>query len=149
VRPALSARFPVRITARVVPAVGRLRRRSAYRAIRRAIRTSLGRADFRIVELDVRAARLELIVEADDRMALARGMQGFQIAAARYLNRTARRRGAVFPDRYRARILTTRRAVRRAVHELPARERTCAPTTWLLIVDGAPRRGRRHPPRPP
>jgi len=139
----------VQITARVVPAAGRLRRRAAYHAIRRAVRTSLGRHDFRIVELDVRATRLELIVEADDQPALARGMQGFQIAAARYLNRAARRRGTVFPDRYRARALTTRRAVRRAVRELPARERTCSPQTWLLRIDGTTGGRRRPPPRPP
>jgi hypothetical protein len=120
----------------VVPAVGRLRRRSSYRAIRRAVRTSLGREDFRIVELEVRATQLQLIVEASDKAALARGMQGFQIAAARYLNRVARRRGAVFPDRYRAQILATRRAVRRAIREMPARERTCSPETWLLRIDG-------------
>jgi len=69
-------------------------------------------------------------------------MQGFQIAAARYLNRVVRRRGPVFPDRYRARILTTRLAVRRALRELPTRERSCAPLTWLLRVDGTARGAR-------
>jgi hypothetical protein len=147
-RPILAARHPVQITARVVSAVGKLRRRRSYGAIRRAIRTSLARPDFRIVELEVRASRLELIVEADDKAALARGMQGFQIAAARHLNRATGRRGTVFPDRYRARILTTRRAVRRALAALPARERTCAPLTWLLRIDGRPPR-RRPPARPP
>ncbi|HET9623285.1 MAG TPA: hypothetical protein VFP84_18050 [Kofleriaceae bacterium] len=125
----------MRITTRVVRAVGPLRRRRAYHAIRRALRTALGRTDFRIVDLDIRAARLELIVEADDRLALARGMQGFQVAAARYLNRAAGRRGTVFPDRYRACILTTRRAVRAALRDLPHRERACSPRTWLLIFD--------------
>jgi hypothetical protein len=139
----------VQITARVVAAAGKLRHRRAYGAIRRAIRTSLARADFRIVELEVRASRLELIVEADDKAALSRGMQGFQIAAARHLNRATGRRGTVFADRYRARILTTRRAVRRALAALPARERTCSPLTWLLRVDGATRRRRPPPPRPP
>lgn len=135
----------MQITARVVPAVGRLRRRASYRAIRCAVRTSLGRSDFRIVELEVRATRLELIVEADDQAALARGMQGFQIAAARALNRVARRRGPVFPDRYRARVLATRRAVRRAIGALPARERTCSPQTWLLRIDGTAHPRRRPP----
>ena len=139
----------MQITARVVPAVGRLRRRQPYRAIRRAVQTSLARTDFRIVELCVRATRLELIVEADDKAALARGMQGFQIAAARYLNRVANRRGAVFPDRYRARILTTRRAVRHAIRAMPARERTCSPETWLLKIAGRTSFRRRPPPRPP
>jgi hypothetical protein len=145
-RPALAARHPVQVTARVVRAVGQLRRRRAYLAIRHAVRTSLARADFRIVELCVHAGRLELVVEADDRSALARGMQGFQIAAARQLNRVAGRRGVVFPDRYRARILATRRAVRAAIAVLPERERTCSPHTWLLRIDGAPRRARARPP---
>lgn len=138
-RPTLAARHPVHVTARVARAVGRLQRRRCYAAIRRAVRTALGRTDFRIIDLDVRANRLELLVEADDRMALARGMQGFQIACARHLNRALRRRGVVFPDRYRAAILRTRRLVRRAVAALPARERTCTPQTWLLRIDARPR----------
>jgi hypothetical protein len=149
VRPALSPRHPVQVTARVAPAVGRLRRRAAYRAVRRALHTSLGRGDFRIVELSVHATRLELVVEAADRLALARGMQGFQIAAARYLNRVAARRGPVFPDRYRARVLATRRAVRQAVRGLPLRERVCSPGTWLLRIDGGRRPIVAPPPRPP
>ncbi len=132
----------MQITARVLRAVGPLRRRRSYLAIRRAVRTALARADFRIVELEVRASCLELVVEADDKAALARGMQGFQIAAARYLNRATGRRGTVFPDRYRACILTTRRAVRRAIAALPARVRTCSPLTWLLRIDGTGRRRR-------
>lgn len=115
VRPALAARHPVHVITRVLPAARPLRRRDTYRAIRRAVQTSLARADFRIVRLTVRAGRLELLVEADDRVALARGMQGFQVAAARRLNTALRRRGTVFPDRYRSRILPTRDAVRAAV----------------------------------
>ena len=42
------------------------------------------------------------MVEASDRIALARGMQGFQVAAAKHLNRLRGRRGSVFADRYRA-----------------------------------------------
>jgi len=115
VRPALAARHPVHVITRVLPAAQPLRRRDTYRAIRRALETSLARSDFRIVRLTVHAARLELLVEADDKVALARGMQGFQVAAARRLNTALRRRGTVFPDRYRAAILATRSAVRAAV----------------------------------
>ena len=133
-RPALSARHPVRVTLRTV--LHGLRRRAAYRAIRRAVGTSLARSDFRIVQLVSRDARLELIVEADDKHALARGLQGFQVACARQLNRASARRGTVFPDRYRAAILTTRAAVRRAVSELAPAPRVCVPLTWLLRVEG-------------
>jgi hypothetical protein len=143
-RPRVSPRHPVLIVARVVPEVGRLDRRRTYRAIRRAIETALARTDFRVVELAVHPGRLELVVEADGRRALARGMQGLLIAAARHLNRATGRKGTVFPDRYRARALTTRRAVRAALAELPAPARTCSPATWLLRVEGA----RRRPPPP-
>ena len=143
VRPALAARHPVHVITRVLAAARPLRRRDTYRAIRRALQTSLARADFRIVRLSVRAARLELLVEADDKVALARGMQGFQVAAARRLNSALRRRGTVFPDRYRSKILPTRDAVRAAVgaatHFAP-RSATATgaffaaawPLTWLL-----------------
>ncbi|MBA3453579.1 MAG: hypothetical protein H0T42_10855 [Deltaproteobacteria bacterium] len=120
VRPVLVARHPVHVITRVLPAARSLRRRDAYRAIRRAVQTSLARADFRIVCLTVRAARLELLVEADDKIALARGMQGFQVAVARRLNTALRRRGTVFPDRYRSSILATRDAVRAAVQAASA-----------------------------
>jgi hypothetical protein len=103
------------ITARVAAAIGSLRRAPARSAIARALATSLAHDDFRIVRLAIVARRIELIVEADDRIALARGMQGFQVAAARYLNASADRRGTVFLDRYRARPLATRRDLRAAL----------------------------------
>ncbi len=119
-RPVLAARHPVHVITRVLPAARPLRRRETYRAIRLAIQTSLARTDFRIVRITVRDTRLELLVEADDKVALARGMQGFQVAAARRLNAALRRRGTVFPDRYRSRILATRDAVRAAVQSAAA-----------------------------
>ena len=99
--------------ARVVRAVGDLRRARAVGAVERAIDHTHARSDFRIVDVGVTGRRdradhgLELVVEADDRLALARGMQGFQVAAARALNALASRRGTVFADRYR--ILPPRR----------------------------------------
>ena len=135
VRPALSYHHPVHVTARVAPGLT-LATRDAYRAIRRALRTSLARSDFRIVELAFTRGALELVVEAADRVALARGMQGFEVAAAKYLNRAARRRGCVFADRYRARALATRHAVRAALAALPASaRRTSWPATYLLRVE--------------
>jgi hypothetical protein len=141
-RPALASRHPVRVTARVLPHVGSLRRRRAYAALRRAVITSLARSDFRIVRLAVRSSRVELLVEADDKLALARGMQGFQVAAARALNAARARRGTVFPDRYRPSILRTRRAVRAAIaallarHPEPTLPSAPAPAlSWLLRIE--------------
>jgi hypothetical protein len=137
-RPTLSPRHPIHVTARLVRAKHRvLGRRSTYQALNRALTLSLGRANFRIVHLALVRTRLELIVEADDKASLARGMQGFQVSAAKSLNRAARRRGTVFPDRYRMRILATRVDVRDAIGRLPLARTDAWPQTWLLRVETA------------
>jgi putative transposase len=105
-RPVLAAGDPVVVIARVVRGVGDLRRARALGAVSR-VALARDRSDFRIVDVSVTGQRtrgdhgLELVVEADDRIALARGMQGFQVAAARALNALVPRRGRVFADRYK------------------------------------------------
>jgi REP element-mobilizing transposase RayT len=118
-RPVLDARYPVHVTLRVVTAVGSLRRRFSYRAIREATLTVARRETFRIVQISIQRTHIHLIVEADDKAALASGMQGFQISAAKHLNAElgkrragARRKGTVFPDRYHAEIITSPRQAR-------------------------------------
>jgi REP element-mobilizing transposase RayT len=121
-RPYHHARFPVHVVLRVVDEVGSLRRRCAYRAIREATFTTARRENFRIVHLSIQHNHVHLIVEADDKGALAKGMQGFQISAAKHLNaeiskgrQGPRRRGSVFVDRYHAVTITSPRQARHAV----------------------------------
>ena len=121
-RPFLHARHPVHIVLRVVRAVGNLRRRCVYQAVREATLTTARRENFRIVHLSIQRTHVHLLVEADDKEALARGMQGFQISAAKHLNAVIskgkpgpRRRGTVFPDRYHAEIITSPRQARHAL----------------------------------
>ena len=73
---------PFHVTLRVVEAVGKLRRRDAYHAIRKAMQTTLSRTNFRIVHISLEDDHVHLIVEADNDGALARGMQSFEISAA-------------------------------------------------------------------
>jgi REP element-mobilizing transposase RayT len=122
-RPTLVARHPVHVVLRVIGAVGNLRRRFTYRAIREATLTTARREDFRIVHLSIQRTHLHLLVEANDKAALASGMQGFQISAAKHLNAAIskgkpgpRRRGPVFPDRYHAEIITSPRQARHALN---------------------------------
>ncbi len=61
----------------------------------------------RLVHFPVLGNHLHLIVEADDRQALSRGMQGLTIRLARALNGALERSGAVFADPYHARVLAT------------------------------------------
>jgi REP element-mobilizing transposase RayT len=117
-RPEHSKHQPVHVTLRVASAVGMLRRRRVYHAVRRAL-AATAKDTFRVVHLSIQRNHLHLIVEADDREALIRGVQGFQISAARRLNAAisdgAPRRGPVFLDRYHARVLTSPRQVRNAI----------------------------------
>jgi len=112
-RPELTGTTVLLVSLRVVPSIRRLRRRDAYRAIRKALLVVLARTDFRIVHVTIQANHLHLLLEAESKRALASGMQAFQISAARRLNqvdiddRGKRRRGPVFLDRYHARIVTT------------------------------------------
>ena len=114
-------RHPTHVTIRVTPEVGTLRCRDAFRAIRWATLTTARRDDFRIIHLSVQRTHLHLLIEARSRLALSRGMQGFQISAAKHLNaaigaRTGTKRtGGVFSDRFHARALTSPRAVRHAL----------------------------------
>jgi hypothetical protein len=62
-----------------------------------------------------KANRLHLLVECDDRTALARGMISFKTSCAHRLNRQQQRRGSIFADRYHARYLTTPRQVRNEI----------------------------------
>ncbi|HEY0192251.1 MAG TPA: transposase, partial [Kofleriaceae bacterium] len=101
-RPALSRHHPVHVVLRVVREVGSLRRRLAYQAIREATLVVAERGDFRIVHLSLQRTHIHLLVEAGNRRALWRGMQSFQISAAKHLNRMIskgrpgpRRRGGV------------------------------------------------------
>jgi len=121
-RPYLHARYPVHVVLRVIRAVGNLRRRCVYRAIREATLTTARRDNFRIVHLSIQRTHVHLLVEASDKGELASGMQGFQISAAKHLNAAIskgkpgpRRKGTVFPDRYHAEIITSPRQARHAL----------------------------------
>jgi REP element-mobilizing transposase RayT len=121
-RPALNARYPVHVVLRVVAAVGNVRRRCTYRAVREATLTTARREDFRIVHLSIQRNHLHLLVEADHERALSSGMQGFQVSAAKHLNAAIskgkpgpRRRGTVFPDRYHAEIIMSPRQAHHAI----------------------------------
>jgi hypothetical protein len=78
----------------------------------------------RIVHVSIQRTHIHLLVEAADEKLLARGMQGFQISAARHLNaevtveiggRRRPRRGQVFVHRYHAEILDTPKRARHAL----------------------------------
>ncbi|HEY4244225.1 MAG TPA: transposase [Kofleriaceae bacterium] len=100
---------------RVVPLASSLRTRDLYRAIRAAT-IVVGRTQaMRVVHASVQSNHIHMLVEADDQRLLAKGMQSFQISAAKQINRVLARKGRVFGDRYHAHVLKTPRETRNAL----------------------------------
>ena len=110
-RPEINEESVLHVVLRVVPEVGSLRRPALYRALRDASVTAAMREKIRIVQISVQRTHVHMLVEAVDKKTLARGMQGFQISAARNINtalgdKYGRRRGKVFVDRYHLVVIT-------------------------------------------
>ena len=120
-RPEHDPRHPVHVTIRVVGSAGGLRRKDLYLALREATIVTARREDFRITHMSIQRDHVHLIVEAERKDALSKGVRGFSISAARQINKAItarggdRRTGRVIADRYHARPLTSPRAVRNAI----------------------------------
>ncbi len=83
--------------------------------LRRCFALGKDRFGFRLVHFAVDGHRVDLVCEAPDRSSLARGLQGLAIRIARNLNRKLGRKGRLFVDRYRDRILRSPTEVRTAL----------------------------------
>ncbi len=114
-RAPLASRFPVHVTVRLRRGLPRLRKARTYRMLRAKFLAGCERGGFRLVEYSVQNNHIHLLVEAKDRGALSRGVQGLLVRVARGLNKLWERRGKVFAVRYHDRILRTPTEVRRAL----------------------------------
>jgi len=146
-RPILAPRFPVHVTWAFRREVWNLRSRRLFTIVHAAMYWAT-KPDFRVVHYAVEGNHMHLLVEAADRTALARGMQGLGIRIARAANTLMRRHGPVVADRYHARILRNPTMVRYARNYLLTNAHKhygtplpdpyasqlplTRPTTWLL-----------------
>jgi REP element-mobilizing transposase RayT len=103
------------VTLRVRAGLVSLRNGDLFPAVRAALAAGKERFGFRLVHFSAQRDHLHLLVEAADRRALARGVQGISIRVARAVNRLTGRAGRVFADRYHSRALKTPRAVQLAL----------------------------------
>ena len=136
-RPPHEARYPVHGTLRVRAALPSLRGAGVFRAVSDALAVS-SRRGFRVIEFSVQSNHIHLLVEADDRTRLSRGLQGLKIRIARAVNRTLHRRGTFWAERYDARALATPREVRNALvcAEKRAQARHVRPRIRSMLVGG-------------
>jgi REP element-mobilizing transposase RayT len=114
-RPELSRHHPVHTTLRVAHGCWNLRSRRALAALQGAFEGGRERFGFRLIHYSVQGNHLHLIVEAEGKQSLSRGMQALTIRMARALNRMMQRRGSVFADRFHAHVLRSRREVAHAL----------------------------------
>ena len=134
-RPELKDTHPVHVTLRVARGLPSLRSKARFRVVKAALSAANGRFGFCVVHYSVQSNHLHLVCEAEDRVSLGQGLKGLQVRIARGLNKLLGRRGAVFPRRYHARILTSPREVRNVLayvlnnarHHL----RRTLPASWM------------------
>ena len=114
-RETFRAGCPVHVTLRLADGLPSLRTRATYRVLLAALGGGSERFGMRLVHWSVLGNHMHLIVEACDRHALSRGMQGLGVRLARALNRGWGRTGRVLADRYHAHVLRSPRQVRNAL----------------------------------
>ncbi len=114
-RPALKSEHPVHVTLRIVGGRPSLRETRAHHALLRCFHAGRERFGFRLTQYSIQSNHLHLIVEADDKRALSRGMQGLGRRISWALSKLWNRRGRVFADRYHATALKCPRQVRNAL----------------------------------
>ena len=146
-RPVLAHRFPVHVTWRINRRVWNLRTGRFFKVLE-SVMYAGAKKDFRVVHYAFEKDHIHLIVEATDRVALSRGMQGLGVRVAYVINTLMGRRGNVVPERYHASILRNPTMVRNArryllttaykhyLEPLPdpyaSQAPVVAPHTWLL-----------------
>ena len=94
----------------------RLRQNRIYLLFRDVLEALRGRADFRIVHVSLQHNHVHLIVEADDRRALAKGMQSFAIRFAKAFHAQDGMLGRLFAGRYHATQIKTPRQCRSTIN---------------------------------
>lgn len=126
--------LPAHVTLRVCRDLPSLRTVPIVREVERSFAEGCERPGFRLVHYSLQGNHAHLIVEADDRTALGRGMMSIASRIARAVNRVGRRTGRVLADRYHVRPLSTPREVHRALRYLllNARHHTGAARTAVL-----------------
>jgi REP element-mobilizing transposase RayT len=106
---------PVHVTWRMCADTWSLSQGRCFKPIERAFWAACDRHGMRITHFSVQGNHIHLIVEVEDKDALAKGMQGLGVRIARALNRVMSKKGKRLADRYHAHVLKTPSEVRNAV----------------------------------
>ena len=97
-RPMHRAREPLHVTLRVTDPVGKLRRRSVYLAIRKAMVTSFQRSSFRIVHMSIQRNHVHLLVGLIGSISIQEQCRSWKKYSATSINRVLCRRGRFWQE---------------------------------------------------
>jgi REP element-mobilizing transposase RayT len=117
-RPQFHRRFPLHVTLRIRWDVGVLRTQRCFKAIERAFWAGGNRYGLRLVQFAVMNDHIHMMVEAEGKASLSKGLHALNIRVARAVNRVQQRRGHVLADHYHADILRNPTQVKRVRHYL-------------------------------
>jgi putative transposase len=106
---------PLHVTIRVADHVWNLRSHRSFSVVRAALEALRRRTGVRVIHFSVQGNHIHLIMEAEDKRALANGVRRLSIRLARGLNRMMSRSGPVLDDRYHVHVLRTLAEARNAV----------------------------------
>ncbi len=134
-RPDLDETKPLHVTLRMTGRTYSLRSARSARVIERSLLAGVRRGGLRVVQVSVQGNHVHLLVEADGKEALTRGMRGLAIRLAKGMNRMMGTPGRVIADRYHARALRTPTEVRTVMHYLRHNHRHHVPLVASDFVD--------------
>jgi len=140
----MSGREPALVTLKARRDVWNLRAQRAMRVLIPALfaaRESL----VRLVHFSVQHDHVHLVVEAENKTALSRGIGGLAVRLARALNRLMAKKGKVWKERFHSHVLKTPRQVRHALayvlgnarkHGVPMPSRGLDPCSSAAAFEG-------------
>ena len=134
-RPDVDATKPLHVTLRMTSRTYNLRSARSARVIERSLLAGVRRGGLRVVQMSVQGNHVHLLVEADGKEALSRGMRGLAIRLAKGMNRMMGKPGQVIADRYHARALRTPTELRTVMHYLRHNHRHHVPCVATGFVD--------------
>jgi REP element-mobilizing transposase RayT len=116
-RPCFARTTPVHVTVRVAQGVYNLRSKRSFRVVEGALYHAADRFDVRVIQFSVQGNHIHFLVEARNKTALSRAIQGLSIRFAKAMNRMmGRKTGRVMGDRYHARLVRTPTETKRVIH---------------------------------
>ncbi len=132
-RPELDANYPLHVTVRLRKGTNGLRRKQSHKELGCVFARAQENVNVRLCHFAVIGDVIHFIVEADDKVALRRGITGINVRIARALNRVTKNNGRVITDRYQARSLKTATELRKALDLLQGKAQK--PTLTSMDVE--------------